>query len=183
MPGEGKTKRRRRWHCLSRLGAKVCFCLFLLPVSGKTQDTLGSLPGCPPLPEQGRARKISVYAAKALDQPGAVCVRSINGVSAEIKYGELAFWLQKWEDEKGEFQRIEEPDLRGIAMRPVAYGLPIGGVVDRRLPYSRQPIPPVNIARVFASGCRGRSWMTRCAQKSSLSPSRTPKVKWLNETT
>lgn len=142
MPGEGKTKRRRSWHCLPRVVAKVCLCLFLLPVLGKAQDSPVSTPGCPPLPAQGRARKISVYAAKALDQPEAVCVRAINGVSAEIEYGELAFWLQRWEEERAEFQRIEEPDLRGMAMRPVAYGLPAGGVVDQRLPHSRQPVPP-----------------------------------------
>jgi len=169
MPGEGKTKRRRRWHGLSRLVAKVCLCLFLHPVAGKTQDTPVSLPGCPPLPEQGRAGKISVYVAKALDHPGAVCIRVINGVSTEIRYGELAFWLQKWDDKQGEFQRIEEPDLRGAAVRPVAYGLPAGGVVDRRLPYSRQPAPPGKYRACFRFGMPGQSVDDEgCSEEFSL---------------
>jgi hypothetical protein len=153
MSGEGKTMRRRVLH---RVVGGVCLYLFLLPVAGRSQSP-PLPPGCPPLPEQGPAKKISLYVVKALDKPGAVCIRVINRLSEQIEYGELAFWLQKWEEERREFQRIEEPDLRGTAVRLVAYGLPAGGVVDRRLPYSRQPAPPGKYRACFRFRMPGQS--------------------------
>lgn len=79
--------------CLSytRLGeTKVAQrCSPVVPVSS-------SLPNCPPLPVQPPARRVSVHVAKAIDMPGVVCVRVLNGRAATVVYGGVPFWLQRW---------------------------------------------------------------------------------------
>ncbi len=105
-------------------------------------DDIPSLPGCPSLPDQEATPRISIQVGKRWDTTDLVCVRVINGLSVDIIYGAIAFWLQKWEDKEGKFLNIEDPDLRGTAVQPVAYMLRAGGVLDRYLPHFRQPVPP-----------------------------------------
>jgi hypothetical protein len=91
---------------------EVCSQEFSLSKGG---DIL-PLPGCPPLPEQEAVRRVSIHVGKRLDTTDFVCVRVINGLRVNIEYGAVAFWL--------------------------AYVLSAGGVLDRYLPYSRQPVAP-----------------------------------------
>lgn len=115
------------------------------------------LPGCPLLPEQEAVRRVSIHVSKRLDTTDLVCVRVINGLSVDIEYGALAFWLQKWEEREGKFLNIEEPDLRGTAVQLVAYMLRAGGVLDRYLPHSRQPAPPGRYRARFRFRMPGQS--------------------------
>jgi hypothetical protein len=117
---------------------KVCSQEFSLNQGTDIQP----LPGCPQLPEQGVARRVSIHVSKRLDTTELVCVRVINGLSVNVEYGAVAFWLQKWKETEGKFLNIEDPDLRGTAVQMVAYMLPAGGILDRYLPSSRQPAPP-----------------------------------------
>jgi len=75
-------------------GGRLLLMLFLLPSLGRSEYL--PPPGCPPLPEQGSANTVSVYVAKALDVPGVVCVRRINGFSTSVRYSRL--WLQEWDN-------------------------------------------------------------------------------------
>lgn len=117
---------------------EVCSQEFSLSKGG---DIL-PLPGCPPLPEQEAVRRVSIHVGKRLDTTDFVCVRVINGLRVNIEYRAVAFWLQKWEEKEGKFLNIEEPDSRGTAVQLVAYVLSAGGVLDRYLPSSRQPVAP-----------------------------------------
>src|SRR5438477_4815666 len=54
--------------------------------------------GCPPLPEQGPADTVSIYVARALDAPGVLCVRVVNGITPAVGLIGGPFWLEKWEE-------------------------------------------------------------------------------------
>src|SRR5712692_7369290 len=119
----------------------VTVALFL-PVVGKSEQI--PPPVCPLLPEQGPANTVSLYVAKALEAPGGVCIRVINGFSVGIGTKRLA--LQKWEEGKlwglwGKGFRDLEPE-RPIAgaVFPVGTGF-LPGVVDTWRPLSGQPAP------------------------------------------
>lgn len=94
--------------------------------------------GCPPLPEQGPAGQVSVYVAKALDAPGVLCVRAVNGISPAIGLGGPPFFLQKWEE--GTFQNFS-PGGAPQAGVLVGWELPAGKTVDREL-FAGQPASP-----------------------------------------
>lgn len=66
--------------------------LLLYPLKGRSSEIL--LPDCSPLPEREPARMISLYVAKAQDQPGFVCARMINGIGRWISIAPR-FKLQK----------------------------------------------------------------------------------------
>jgi hypothetical protein len=98
--------------------------------------------GCLPLPETGPAGRVSVYVAKALDVPGVVCARVINGFSSSIVGAVGYLRLQKWEE--GRFRNLDEILSGGAPMIMTADrpAMPSGAVIDRRLPFSGQPAPP-----------------------------------------
>jgi len=124
------------------VGGAVVLSL-LLSGTGSSQD-VAPPPGCPKLPKHGVANKISLYVGKAVDTPGSVCVRAVNGLKGsgtEIRYGATAFWLEKWNDKEGKFLSLEEPDFRGAAVPLIAIILLGGERADWRLPYSHQPAP------------------------------------------
>lgn len=114
-------------------------CLLLWCGVGKSEQT--PLPGCPPLPEQEKVRRVSIYVRKRLDTAELVCVGVLNGLRVDIEYGALTFWLQRWEEKEGKFLNVEERDLQGTTVPLVAYMLSAGGVLDRYLPHSGQPAP------------------------------------------
>jgi hypothetical protein len=129
-------------------------------------EDIPPLPGCPPLPEQEATRRVAIHAGKQLDTTGRVCVRVVNGLGVDIEYGDFALWLQKWEEREGKFLRIEEPDLRGTAVFRIAYRLPARGVLDGRLPYSRQPALVGRYRACFRFGTFGEYAV--CSQEFSL---------------
>jgi hypothetical protein len=118
-------------------------CSPVVPVSS-------SLPNCPPLPVQPPARRVSLHVAKAIDRPGVVCVRALNGLAAPVTYDGLSFWLQRW-DKDHWVQRdygaesvltLPSGETIPVMFASPAYGLPEGESIDRYLPGSGKPAPP-----------------------------------------
>lgn len=129
---------------------------------------ISPLPGCPRLLEQGPAYKVSVYAAKAVDKPGSICARVVNGSGTGIERGVPGLWVYQWEAEQKEFQAVKEPDLEGIIVNRIARGLAAGEVLDRRLPYSRQPLAPGRYKACFRFGKSGYSDYRACSEEVTL---------------
>lgn len=97
---------------------------------------------CPPLPERGPADVVSLYVEQALDVPGVVCARVINGFSSSIVGAGGYLRLEQWED--GKFRDLDEILFGGAPMiiaadRP---SMPAGAVIETRLPAYGQPAPP-----------------------------------------
>jgi hypothetical protein len=126
----------------------VSLSLLLLPVMAGG-DYLSYL-GCPPLPETGPAGQVSVYVAKAQNEPGLVCVRIINGLRESISHGvplgRLQVWKQGTWGRKGQFQNFQDvstlPDGSVVGAPLAGWYLPAGEGWDGILPYSRQPAFP-----------------------------------------
>lgn len=133
-------------------------CLRYIPPGGKTPVRLcsavapvsSSLSSCPPLPVQPSTGKVSLHVAKAVDMPGVVCMRVINGLATEVTYGQGAFWLQKWERgrwEKSQLSSLSTLKLPSgetvpVAKLPLAFGLSEGMSEDRYLPRFGTPASP-----------------------------------------
>lgn len=96
------------------------------------------------MPEQGRPNTVSLYVAKALDMPGIVCARVINGFDEGIHSPKIR--LQRWENGRlgglwGKGQDLETlPRSRGPEFS-VGVGWLVRAVGDWRLPRSGQPAP------------------------------------------
>jgi hypothetical protein len=122
-------------------------CFFLRPSAGHGESP--SYPGCPSLPEQGLAGRVSVYAVPAQARSGLVCVRVINGLGKMLTYGLPVGRLQKWEEgEKGKLGQFR--DYQDVTVLPdgTAVGVILGGLFfpageyrDGVLPLSGQPAP------------------------------------------
>jgi hypothetical protein len=127
-----------RWRAFSfLLLALGVLCLLLLPLSERSQARLFPAT-CPPLPEQGPAGTVSLYAAKALDVPGVICVRTVNGISPSIRWGGTSLFLQKWEDSA--FQNFF-PGGGSPGVVAAEVESPVGQKVDRYL-FADQPVTP-----------------------------------------
>lgn len=111
------------------IGGAMGLFLLLLFIADKSRYP--SPAGCPALPQWGPAGKVSLYVEKALDQPGIVCVRVINGLSDMIEIGPRNVWLEGENSPVGTM--IAYPD-RLLLMRT-------RGMFDYRLPQTRQPAP------------------------------------------
>jgi hypothetical protein len=113
-------------------------------------DMYSPYPGCPPLPAQGPAKMVSVYATEAMDRPGIVCVRVINGLDKAIYGGMVLGRLQQWEEgrwwRQGRFRDYQDfstlPDGSVVMVPSVLRGLPTGEPSDELLPLSGHPPPP-----------------------------------------
>lgn len=154
-------KRRALYYLTIALGG-LCP---LLPISGRSQDQPFHAK-CPPLPEQGSAGQVSVYVAKALDAPGVLCVRAVNGISTAIGLGGPPFFLQKWEE--GTFQNFS-PGGASQAGVLVGWELPAGKTVDREL-FAGQPASPgrYRVCLRYYVG-QGREGQIACSEEISLS--------------
>jgi hypothetical protein len=134
--------RQRRVHDLTLIAGGLYLLLFS-PVGARGEQT--SPVGCPPLPERGPANAVSIYVAKALDVPGVVCARVINGFSSSIASG-LNLKLQKWQEGKGsrrgEFHDFRDPGSAPFLVTANIMAMQPGVIVNQRLPYSGQPAPP-----------------------------------------
>lgn len=124
----------------------ITFTLFPLVVGNSEQ---APPPSCPSLPEQGPANTVSLYVAKALEVPGTVCIRVINGFSKSIETRRIA--LQKWEE--GKLWGLWGRGFRQVAPKPPPAGPifpgsigallgPPPGIADMRLPFPGQTTPP-----------------------------------------
>jgi hypothetical protein len=144
---EGIMKRRVLSGLLLALGG---LSLILLSASSRGQEPPAHVT-CPPLPEQGPANQVSIYVAKALDAPGVVCARVINGFSASIVGAVGYLRLQKWEE--GRFRDLEELLSGGapILMTADRPAMPPGATIEHRLPLSGQPAPPGRYRVCFGS--------------------------------
>lgn len=126
--------KRRALYCLTIALGGLCP---LLPISGRSQDQPFHAK-CPPLPEQGPADTVSVYVAKALDAPGVLCVRVVNGITPAVGLMGGPFWLQKWEENTFRaFSPSGAPQAGALA----GWELPVGKTVDREL-FAGQPVSP-----------------------------------------
>lgn len=105
--------------------------LFLLLLFIADQSRYPSPAGCPSLPQWGPVGKISLYVEKALDQPGIVCVRVINGLGDMIEIGPRNVWLE------GKNGPVGTP----IARVDRLVLMQTGAIFDYRLPHTRQPAP------------------------------------------
>lgn len=154
-----------RWRALSFLLLTLGgWCLLLLPLSERSQAQ--PFPAnCPPLPEQGPAGTVSLYVAKALDVPGVICVRAVNGISPSIRWGGTSFFLQKWED--GTFQHFSPG---GGPMGGVLIGveLPVGKTVNYYL-FAGQPAPPGRYRACFRyTMTSGGAEQVTCSEELTL---------------
>lgn len=119
-------------------GSGMFLLLTILPTVVRSSPT--PLPGCPPLPEQGQTNRVSIHIVKALDVPGVVCVRAINGLDEAIGIEALSMKLQKrekkWWWRKGQFRDFKETPPAGILIGTTGgpASLLAGGVFDERLP-------------------------------------------------
>ena len=123
-----------KWRVVSGL---LLTLVTLLPVSGRSQEQ-PSHAYCPPLPEQRAAGQVALYVAKALDAPGILCVRAINGISPAIGLGGPPFFLQRWEE--GTFQNFS-PGGAPQADVLIGWELAAGKTLDREL-FVGQPVSP-----------------------------------------
>ena len=106
-------------------------------------------PDCPSLPARGPADTVAVYVAEAVERPGIVCVRIINGLNKAIYGGVILGRLQHWEDgwwwRQGRFRDYQDvsirPDGTGIGIPSLLRSLGAGEPSDERLPLSGQPAP------------------------------------------
>lgn len=119
-------------------------CSPVVPVSS-------SLSNCPLLPVQPPSRGVSLHVAKAVDMPGVVCARVINGLASPITFGGRdALWLQRWDKdhwEKRDYASESVLTLPSGETIPVmsaspAYELSEGKSEDRYLRYFGKPAPP-----------------------------------------
>jgi hypothetical protein len=137
-----RTTRQRGVHDLILIGGGLYLLLF--PAVGARGEQTPPV-GCPPLPERGPANAVSVYVAKALDVPGVVCARVINGFSASIASGPI-LKLQQWQEgegwKRGEFHDLRDPGSAPFLVTANIMALQPGGIINQRLPYSGQPAPP-----------------------------------------
>ncbi len=118
----------------------VSLLLCCTPVQGRGERMPSE--HCPPLPERGPADVVSLYVEQALDVPGVVCARVINGFSSSIVGAGGYLRLEQWED--GKFRDVDEILFGGAPMiiaadRP---SMPAGAVIENRLPAYGQPAPP-----------------------------------------
>lgn len=109
-----------------------------------------SLSGCPPLPVEPSAGRVSLHVARAVDVPGVVCVRALNGLTSPITFGgRSAFWLQRWDKnhwEKRDYAAESVLTLPNGEKVPVmqigaAYELSKGESIDQHLPGLGTPAP------------------------------------------
>jgi hypothetical protein len=126
-------KRRVVFGLLLALGG---LALTLLPLAARGQ-AWPPRADCPPLPAQGPARTVAVYAATALDVPGVICVRAVNGISPSIVWGGTSFFLQKWAD--GAFQNFS-PSGGPMGVVAAEVESPVGQKLDHYL-FAGQPAP------------------------------------------
>lgn len=127
-----------RWRALSYLPLVLGgLWLLLLPRFAGGQEWPPRA-ACPPFPEQGPAGTVAVYAAKALDVPGVVCARAVNGISPAIGLSGGPFWLQKWEE--GSFRDFSPSGIQ-IGGAGGLWQLPGGKSTDAYL-FAGQPVTP-----------------------------------------
>lgn len=167
--------RRQVLHCLPSVGGGVCLCLFLLPVLGRSRDTPSLLPGCLPMREQGPADTVSLDVAKAINIPGFVCVRVLNGFSEQILADPQGVRLQKRKEGKKRDQSFQdfEPFPAGAKLPAGASLIPTRGVADWRLPRSgcksgrteRESFCTLRIPIYAGRPCN--RWHTCCQQEGS----------------
>jgi hypothetical protein len=133
-------------------------CLSYTPLGGKNSVRLcspvasisSSLSGCPPLPVEPSAGRVSLHVAKAVDISGVVCIRAVNGLTSPITFsGRSAFWLQRWNKdhwEKRDYVSESVLTLPSGETIPVmsaspAYELSKGESIDQHLPGLGAPTP------------------------------------------
>lgn len=138
-----RTTRQRVVHDLTLIVGGLYLLLFS-PVGARGEQTPPI--GCPPLPERGPTNAVSVYVAKALDVPGVVCARVINGFSSPIASGLPNLKLQKWQEGKGgrrgEFHDFRDPGSAPFLVTANIMAMQPGVIINQRFPYSGQPAPP-----------------------------------------
>lgn len=132
-------------HSLIGIGVMVALSFFL-PTVGRSEHLPHS--GCLSLPEQGPVNTVSISATKALDVPGFICTRVINGRSEDLALLESTPNLQKWERRwliKGGFRDFsafrEHPSGMIIGGTLSAKYISAGATMDYRLPLYG-PVPP-----------------------------------------
>jgi hypothetical protein len=102
------------------------------------------------LPVEPSAGRVSLHVARAVDVPGVVCVRALNGLTSPITFGgRSAFWLQRWNKdhwEKKDYASESVLTLPSGETIPVmsaspAYELSEGESIDQHLPGLGAPAP------------------------------------------
>jgi hypothetical protein len=126
---------RRALACFPLALGGLWLLLFPLSAGGQAWPPRAA---CPPFPAQGPAGTVAVYAATALDVPGVICLRAVNGMSQAVGLSGISFFLRKWEE--GTFRNFS-PDGMQTGGADALWQLPGGKSTDAYL-FAGQPATP-----------------------------------------